>query len=65
MVNIPLSGSIRTDLLQELKPKSQTLGEICSQFVERSIPLQIFTFYERLKTSRLGDLVSTFLHFII
>lgn len=59
MANIPLMGSIRTNLLSDLVPKSATLGEISSQFVERGKSLQIFSFYERVKTSGLNDLVRT------
>ena len=58
LANLPLMGSIRTELLKELQPKSVTLGEICSQFVERGSKLQIYSFYERVKTAGLNDLVS-------
>jgi len=58
IANIPLRGSIRTSLLADLQPKSHTLGEICSQFVERGKDLQIFTLYERRKMKGLNDLVS-------
>jgi hypothetical protein len=58
LANIPLLGSIRTELLKDLAPKSSVLGEICSQFVERGVNLKIFSFYERVKTSGLNDLVS-------
>jgi hypothetical protein len=51
LANVPLLGSVRTDLLKDLEPKSKTLGEICSQFVERGQKLQIFT-------CGLNDLVS-------
>ena len=50
-------GSIRTQLLQDLQPKSACLGTICSQFVERAQSLRIFTFYERLKISGMPELV--------
>lgn len=52
-----LPGSLRTNLLEDLEPKSKTLGEICSQFVERGKRLQIFSFYERVPTSGVGALV--------
>lgn len=58
LANVPLLGSIRTNLLKDLEPKSRVLGEICSQFVERGQNLQIFTFYERVKTLGLNDLAS-------
>ena len=58
LANLPLMGSIRTELLKELQPKSVTLGEICSQFVERGSKLQMYSFYERVKTTGLNDLVS-------
>jgi hypothetical protein len=58
LANVPLLGSIRTNLLKDLEPKSRTLGEVCSQFVERGQKLPIFTFYERAKTLGLNDLLS-------
>lgn len=57
LVNIPLIGSMRLNLLEDLKTKSRTLGDICSQFVERGKGLHIFTYFERVKTSGLNDLV--------
>ena len=53
-------GRMRTDLLQSLNEKSKELGDICSQFVERGIPLQIFTIYERLKVPSIQALVSKY-----
>ena len=50
-------GSIRTQLLQDLQPKSACLGTICSQFVERAQSLRIFTFYERLRIKGMPGLV--------
>ncbi|KAH7304874.1 hypothetical protein BKA65DRAFT_544110 [Rhexocercosporidium sp. MPI-PUGE-AT-0058] len=55
--DIPALGSIRTQLLQDLQPKSACLGSICSQFVERAKSLRIFTIYERLKIKGLPGLV--------
>ncbi|KAF2476890.1 uncharacterized protein BDR25DRAFT_41992 [Lindgomyces ingoldianus] len=50
-------GSVRTQLLQDLQPKSLCLGSICSQFVERGQSLRIFTIYERQKMKGLPNLV--------
>jgi hypothetical protein len=55
--NVPLLGSIRTDLLKDLAPKSVRLGNICSQFVERAGKLDIVTIYERQIIKGLSDLV--------
>lgn len=55
--NIPLRGSIRTDLLDDLELKSEILGDICSQFIERGTRLRICSLYERLKMKGLNDLV--------
>jgi hypothetical protein len=55
--NFAVFGGIRTDLLNSLAPKSAELGDICSQFVDRAVPLQIFTIYERLKMKGIPDLV--------
>lgn len=49
--------SDKCDLLTELEPKSALLGEICSQFLEKARGLQIFSFYERVNTVGLSDLV--------
>lgn len=49
MANVLTAGSLRTDLLQMLQPKTEFLGNICSEFVERGKSLHIFTVYERLK----------------
>lgn len=57
LANLALMGSIRTALLKDLEPKSVTLREISSQFVERGNKLQIYSFYERVKTAGLRDLV--------
>ena len=41
-------GNIRTSLLKDLEPKSETLSAISSAFVERGKRLQkIFSFYEQ------------------
>ncbi len=58
LANIPLIGSMKINLLDDLQPKSKTLGEICSQFVERGKQIQIFTYFERIKTSGVNGLVS-------
>ena len=55
------AGKVREDLLKLLEPKSAEMGTICSQFVERGMRLQIFSFYERRETSSLGSLVSSHL----
>jgi hypothetical protein len=52
-------GSIRTQLLQDLQPKSSCLGNICSQFVERAQSLRIFTIYERLRIKGMPALVTS------
>lgn len=57
IANIPLPTAIRTDLLKDLQPKSDALGEICTQFVRRAVPLDIITVYEREKIRGLPDLV--------
>jgi hypothetical protein len=62
LADILTLGSIRTELLQDLQPKSACLGNICSQFVERAQSLRIFTVYERLKIKGLPGLVICF-HF--
>lgn len=56
--NLFVLGSLRTDLLQDLQNKSDTLGSICSQFVERAQLLHILTFYERLRIKGLPKLAS-------
>ncbi|KAF4343770.1 ankyrin repeat [Fusarium beomiforme] len=51
-------GSIRTQVLEDLKRKSDMLGAICSQFVERSESLhRIFSIYERQRTKGASGLV--------
>lgn len=57
IADFALFDGIRTDLLKTLEPKSIELGDICSMFVERAVPLQIFTIYERIKMKGLPDLV--------
>ncbi|KAK1762095.1 ankyrin repeat protein [Phialemonium atrogriseum] len=43
--------------LPNLESKSSELGNVCSQFTERGMRLQIFSFYERLVTEPLDSLV--------
>lgn len=57
LADFAVFGRMKTELLECLKPKSKELGEICSQFVERGIPLQIFSIYERLKIPTIQALV--------
>jgi len=52
-----LPGSIRTDLLKDLRSKATVLGDICTQFVERAVPLQIVTGYEQLRMPGLNHVV--------
>ena len=47
IANVPMLGSIRTDLLEDLRPKSELLMTISSDFVERGAGLSIFSIYER------------------
>ena len=56
MADLLTLGAVRTRLLNDLQPKSDTLGDICSQFVERGKNLKIFTMYERLKIKGLSTL---------
>ena len=56
MANLLTLGAVRTRLLNDLQLKSDTLGDICSQFVERGKNLKIFTMYERLKIKGLSTL---------
>ena len=58
IADVFLLGSLRTQLLSDLQPKSECLGAICSQFVERGQGLRIFSVYERLKMKGLAKLVS-------
>ena len=57
MADILTLGSTRTQLLQDLQPKSAWLGAICSQFVERAQSLRIFSFYERLRIKGMPELI--------
>ncbi|KAF8849180.1 hypothetical protein BDZ45DRAFT_604762, partial [Acephala macrosclerotiorum] len=57
LANFAVAGKIRDDLLAGLKPKSKELGDICSQFVERGMKLQIFSLYERHVTPGIESLV--------
>ena len=57
LANIPMLGSIRTDLLEDLQPKSELLMTISSDFVERGASLSIFSIYERKLIPGLHDLV--------
>jgi hypothetical protein len=62
MADLLTLGSIRTQLLQDLKPKSDCLGSTCSQFVERAQSLRIFSMYERLRIKGLPGLVCRLSH---
>ena len=57
LANIPLLGNIRTDLLEDLRPKSELLMTISSDFVERGAGLSIFSIYERKLSPGLHELV--------
>jgi hypothetical protein len=57
LADIPFVAEIRNDLLRDLAPKPTVLGNICDRFVERAIPLQIITVYERVKMKGFPDLV--------
>jgi len=57
IANIPLLGSLKTDVLKDLEPKSRTLGDISSQFVERGRSFQIFSLYERVMMAGINSLV--------
>jgi hypothetical protein len=57
IANIPLLGGLRTDLLNDLTPKSILLRDVCDQFIERGKNLQIFSFYERKRIPGLPGLV--------
>ncbi|KAL9059229.1 MAG: hypothetical protein Q9162_001266 [Coniocarpon cinnabarinum] len=55
--NAAVHGRLRDDLLSDLQPKSRALGDLCSLFVERAVSMSICSFYERLKTPVINDLV--------
>ncbi|KAF5684755.1 hypothetical protein FDENT_6558 [Fusarium denticulatum] len=58
LADVVTLGSIRTQVLEDLKRKSDMLGAICSQFVERSESLhRIFSIYERQRTKGTSGLV--------
>ncbi len=57
IANVPLLGNIRTDLLEDLRPKSELLMTISSDFVERGAGLSIFSIYERKFIPGLRDLI--------
>ncbi|PNP78957.1 hypothetical protein FNYG_07822 [Fusarium nygamai] len=58
LADVVTLGSIRTQVLEDLKRKSGMLGAICSQFVERSESLhRIFSIYERQRTKGASGLV--------
>lgn len=57
LANIPMLGSIRTDLLEDLQPKSELLMTISSDFVERGAGFSIFSIYERKLIPGLRDIV--------
>ena len=54
---LTLGQGVRTDLLGHLKTKSNILGAICTQFVERGAGLQVVTFFERKKIPGVPGLV--------
>ena len=47
IANIGLPTSIRTDLLHDLRPKSEMLMAVASDFIDRGANLTIFSIYER------------------
>lgn len=57
VAKIPLIQADRSQLLSDLERQSLTLGNICSQFVERAHNLKIYTYYERQITQGVGKLV--------
>ncbi|KAF5548860.1 ankyrin repeat [Fusarium mexicanum] len=58
LADVVTLGSIRTQVLEDLKRKSDMLGAICTQFVERSESLhRIFSIYERQRTKGTSGLV--------
>lgn len=57
IARVPGLGDIRTDLLDDLRPKSDLLMTISSDFVERAATLTIFSIYERNFLPGWGDLV--------
>jgi hypothetical protein len=60
---VSLGQASRTQLLQDLRARSETLMEISRQFVQRSVPLKLMTFTEQEVEGPLRTLVIT-LHFI-
>jgi hypothetical protein len=58
---LTLSSTLRGDLLDELKTKSQTLSTISSQFVQRAKGLQIVSFYETKGIGLASNIVSSHL----
>lgn len=57
IAKVPGLSDIRTDLLDDLRPKSELLMTISSDFVERAAALTIFSIYERNFLPHWGDLV--------
>ncbi|CAH0048541.1 unnamed protein product [Clonostachys solani] len=55
--NLFVSDSVRIGLIKDLEPQSQVLKDIEDQFLQRTIGLRIFTFYERVKTKHIKSLV--------
>lgn len=51
------SDSASTELSENQRLKFEMLGDICFQFSIRAEMLQVFTFFETLKTDVIGDLV--------
>ena len=57
LANVPLLGSFRADLLQDLRSKSAALGEICRQVGHHAAPLKIVTIYEQRRIMGLSNLL--------
>jgi len=58
LADILTLGSVRTQLLDDLRRKSDVLGATCFQFIERAQSLgRIFSVYERLRIKGLSGLV--------
>ena len=57
IANVALLGSIRTDLLKDLQPRSEMLVRVASDFVEVGASLIIFSIYERKFISPFKSLV--------
>ncbi|CAG9982688.1 unnamed protein product [Clonostachys byssicola] len=55
--NLFIPDSVRIGLLNDLEPQSRVLKDIEDQFLQRTVGLRIFTFYERVKTKHIKSLV--------